>query len=181
MKKTLFLLLLLISYSRLTFSQGSEIKIRHMEGKKAIKIGQAFLFGNDKHTMTSLLGYNQYLSDKLFIDAALNMEYGTIQQSKMNSIYLRLNANYSLLNVENTFYVNVAGGVFGGRESAKSEVLINFDPLHNFVGGIDLGITSEFFINNTFCIEPFAYQYFQTGSALGSSFYNIGLNLKINF
>ncbi len=164
---------------QLAFSQGSSIIIRHMEGIKAIKIGQAFMFGDEKQTLTTSLGYNQYFSKKFFADASINIEYGKIQDTKIKNLFLRLNGNYSIFSVNNTLFFNVAGGIFGGLDIYESNIVGDKDKKAK-VGG-DLGLTTEIYLSNAICIEPFFYQYFQTPTDLGSSFYNFGLNIKYNF
>lgn len=181
MKRILVLLTLIAISNVYSFAQDSKYILRHVDGIQAIKIGEAFSFGKNKKTYTTILGYNYYLSKKLFIDASINFETGTVQNTDVRIFYLRINANYTLFQVGNTLFFNAAGGFSGGLEKVNSKISNNNSEASSFCAGANVGLTTEIFLSNTICIEPFVYQYFQFNSEIGHQFYNYGLNLKINF
>ncbi|MBN2484887.1 MAG: hypothetical protein JXB34_02830 [Bacteroidales bacterium] len=179
--KASFTSLLLLPVFSVLYSQAGNIKLRHLEGFKSIKAGSTINIDNKENTNTFFLGYNHYLKKNIFVGFDILFESGTIEYSSVKNINLAPYICYTVLELQNTFFLNGTAGLIAGRESAESNVINDIGPKNSFIGGGFIGINLEIFVNNTWCIEPFFYQYMQAGSNMGSAFYNKGLSLKYNF
>ncbi|MCG8697424.1 MAG: hypothetical protein MI922_05170 [Bacteroidales bacterium] len=180
---------ILASFLLITSSFGQiDLKIRHTEGIKAVKLGYGFSLTSANNSNTFFGGYTHYVSDKLYVDSDINFEFGKLDTiATFNNIFLRVGPGYTLINIKNTFYWNLTASLFLGMEKSTGRTITTLGEVQeetehsNFMFGGGIGTSVEIYFTNSISIEPYFNQYFYGGTDVGSAFYSIGTSLKYNF
>lgn len=179
MKKALFILTLLISQFVIAQEEDDSydfsalsLKIRHTEGQSNVSL----LAGFNETGKNLGFEYGYYVHKKINLLAQINYEFGSVGQTKYQTIFVPLKVEYSFANTREIFFYNIfVGGIIGG-EYIKNP--IQEGTISNFRYGINFGANTEIFLINKLAIIPEFIQFYEIESELGKWHYQINLKLR---
>lgn len=164
--KTITLLLITISLN--THSQIHSTGQINIDAKLGIN-----KFNNFQHYE---LGINYIFDKRLYLNAALNYEYGTIGFTDYKDYRVKANINYTILN-HNKLFFNTGVGLHFGNEKLKSNV-DNNQKDENIIYGTFGIVEFEYFFNRKFALSTNFTELFTPKSLLGKWQYEINFGVK---
>lgn len=168
MKKLLLLLLIVC------FGLGAKAQLRHVAGNKSLGIG----IGITKDAKQASGNFGYLLKDNLGVGARLAYEMVDLGVSDAGQVYFNPSVWYTLATINEVVFFNVKGGLIIGYEYTSYN---EFDIKESGVYfGENIGIKTEFYINNKISVDLDLEQRFFQKSLFGSDSYLISLTLNYN-
>ena len=175
MKTKFILLIAFLAIGSGAFAQ------RHLKGIKGVDI----LGGITGKGYYGELGFNSYISNKLYYNLPIRAEFAEIQGTKFNSYSFNPNINYTLLKPTEWFFISAKGGASiymdsrGSTNSDTSTTYIN-DKTTTINYGVFAGIETEvYFSDKVVWIVNFRQNY-NFNSTPGHSVWYAGTGVRLN-
>lgn len=166
MKKLLLLLVIVC------FGLSAQAQLRHVAGNQSIGLGIGIT--KDAKQISGNFGY--LLQDNLGVGGRLAYEMIDLGISNSGQVYLNPSGWYMLTTINEVVFFNVKGGLIIGYEYSSYN---DFDIKESGVFfGENLGLKTEFYINNKLSLDLDLEQRFFQNSIFGSQSYLISLTLN---
>lgn len=158
----------------LTIISINETQAQFMRSRGSANIGASFFASDSGQGLRA--DYSKYLSSTFLINPAIFYEWGTPMQSEYNHIGADVLIGVIPFYLGNKFNLSVRAGLTGGYEKLTG---LERDVTGFSVGGKGGG-ELEFMVSESLSLSAYAYQAYLLKKVFGSSYYHLGLGIKIN-